>query len=341
MSVGAINSIAFVFHVDDIRSSEYSCVGMSNCHVIRHKFRNNTCRVLETMQRNDHKAFSTLLPNFYSCFNHDYCEDTWLGITIIKRHLSKMLCKNKADAGVMCTTEKSSIISFSKVAWHHIKNKSEGVAVHIRSTKTRTPQLEHNFGLRSAVECRAWQHIQYKTKDDLDALMKIIGKYALHGRRQHLPTKIEGYYCPLNLNDIINYVLADSDVDTTFSWKNLRNCGVDFIFCEKVGLKIWVRFRSEVAKNNQTIANNFLQVMNQNAEAPKLKPADVDDNDIALKPNMRFQYDKAMFRIDNVGSDTAHCTATQSKNEIHNKGSACQFDDLFVIKNAIVKRLKL
>ena len=139
VSVGDINSIAFVFHVDDIRSSEYSCVGISNCYVIRYRFRNNTCRVLETIQRNDHKAFSTLLPNFYSYFNHDYCEDIWLGITIIKRHLNKMLCKNKADAGMICATEKSSIINFSKVAWQHIKNKSKGIAVHIRSTKTRIP----------------------------------------------------------------------------------------------------------------------------------------------------------------------------------------------------------
>ena len=87
--------------------------------------------------------------------------------------------------------------------------------------------------------------------------MQIIGKHALCGRRRNLPSKEIGCCSPLNLNNITNCVLADVDVEATFSRINLKNCGVDLFFCEKVGLNIWVRFKSEVDQNNQTACDVF------------------------------------------------------------------------------------
>ena len=160
--------------------------------------------MVEAIERNNHQAFATQVGNFHECYNFDYCEDVWQGVTIIKRQLSRMLCKNKADAGLVCVTEKSNVISFSKIPWNHVKKSSLGVTTHTCSSKTRVPQLEHNFGLRSAVEPRVRCHIQHKTQEELETLKQIVGKHSLHGRRQNLPSKKDGYYSPLNLNDNIN-----------------------------------------------------------------------------------------------------------------------------------------
>ena len=81
-----------------------------------------------------------------------------------------MLCKNKADAGLVCVTEKSNVISFSKILQNHIKKSSLDVTIHTYNSKIRVPQLEHNFSLRSAVEYRVWYHIQYKTQQELETL---------------------------------------------------------------------------------------------------------------------------------------------------------------------------
>ena len=76
--------------------------------------------------------------------------------------LNLMVCKNKADAGLVCITEKSNIISFSKITWHHAKNRSLGVTAHGYNSKTIVPQIEYAFGLRSAVEDRVRDHLQHK-----------------------------------------------------------------------------------------------------------------------------------------------------------------------------------
>ena len=78
-------------------------------------------------------------------------------------------------------------------------------------------QLEYNFGLRSALENREWEHIQYKTAEELENVRNIIGRYTLYGRRERLLHKIQGYYSLLNLNDNINYILADKDATSAFS----------------------------------------------------------------------------------------------------------------------------
>ena len=102
--------------------------------------------------------------------------------------------------------------------------------MHMHNIKTRVLQLDHNFGLRSAVEHRVWDHLQYKAFEELEKLMKIIGKCALCGRRQNLLSKEVGCYSPLNLNGIMNYALADVDVEAILSRRNLKLwCGFNFL----------------------------------------------------------------------------------------------------------------
>jgi hypothetical protein len=143
------------------------------------------------------------------------------------------------------------------------------------------------------------------------------------------------------LNNNINYVLADTDIDATFLHRNLRNCGVDLIFCEKVGLKIWVYFKSEIAQNNLIIAINFSTLMNQNAEVTEFNSERVSKDEINLKPNLTFQYDNAMFRISILEAERAECIVIQSKNVVYEKNSMYQFDNLNIIREAIAKHLQM
>ena len=50
-----------------------------------------------------------------------------------------MLCKNKADASLVCVTEKSNVISFSKIPWNHIKKSSLGITTYTYNSKIRVP----------------------------------------------------------------------------------------------------------------------------------------------------------------------------------------------------------
>ena len=47
-----------------------------------------------------------------------------------------------------------------------------------------------------------------------------------------------------------------------------------------------------------------------------------------------------MFRIEMLESDKAECVTIQSRNDMHAKGSQCQFGDFNIIKEAITNRLK-
>ena len=77
-----------------------------------------------------------------------------------------------------------------------------------------------------------------------------------------MPTRIEECYSLLNSNDNINHILANVDINTTFAHRNLRNYGADLMFYKKVGLKIWVHFKSKVVWINLVIATTFLKIMN-------------------------------------------------------------------------------
>ena len=68
--------IAFVFHIEDVRSSEHSCVGIEHCHTTRCRFSDLRPRVLEMIERNDHKAFSSQESSSHRQCDSDYCEDT-------------------------------------------------------------------------------------------------------------------------------------------------------------------------------------------------------------------------------------------------------------------------
>ena len=116
LNIKETNGIDFVSHVEDIRNSECSCVEIEHFYLTRCRFRDSTSRRLEIINRIYHYAFSSQIPIFCNCCNHDYYEDVWQGITIVKRQSNRTLCKNKADTGLGCITDKSIIISFSKTA---------------------------------------------------------------------------------------------------------------------------------------------------------------------------------------------------------------------------------
>ena len=139
LNVNNISGIDFAFHAEDTQTSEYSCVSIQHCYITQYRFIDRVSRILEIIERNDHKAFLSQTPNFCNCYNYNYCQDIWQGITIIKRQLNRILCKNKADAGLACITEKSKVISFLKIVQHYTKKRSEGAIKHIHSSKTRVP----------------------------------------------------------------------------------------------------------------------------------------------------------------------------------------------------------
>ena len=81
LSINEMHGITFVFYVEDMRNSAYSCVGIEHCHVIRHRCRDATNGILDVIERNDYATFAAQMPNFNLCYSNDYCEDTWLGVT--------------------------------------------------------------------------------------------------------------------------------------------------------------------------------------------------------------------------------------------------------------------
>ena len=87
LNVNDVCGIAFVFHVEDTRSSEHSCVGIEHLYAARCIFSDLRSRVLEIFGRNDHKALSSQESSFHRQYDNDYCKDTWLDTSIVKRQL--------------------------------------------------------------------------------------------------------------------------------------------------------------------------------------------------------------------------------------------------------------
>ena len=81
--------------------------------------------------------------------------------------------------------------------------------------------------------------------------------------------------------------------------------------------------------------------MNQNAEVTEFNSERVSKDKINLKPNLTFQYDNTMFQISILEAERAECIVIQSKNAVYEKNSMYQFDNLNIIREAIVKRLQM
>jgi len=75
IDITEINGIVFVFHVDSIYSSEYSCVRIPHCYVIRYRFTNEILGIIEIIHQNQHYSFSSQMQEFSIHYENDYCKD--------------------------------------------------------------------------------------------------------------------------------------------------------------------------------------------------------------------------------------------------------------------------
>jgi len=106
------------------------------------------------------------------------------------------------------------------------------------------------YGLKyiSKLRERNWKTIRLETHDELESLKKLLGPYCLFGVTKSRLSRSNNYKVLLNKSDLLNIVEPMARKEQ-YKRRNVVTFGIDLMFCNRIGVKVWARYCSKVASD--------------------------------------------------------------------------------------------
>ena len=163
-------------------------------------------------------------------------------------------------------------------------------------------------------------------------LRQLLGEFTGFGVKKQRPKKINGYVSTLHQNDTC-HVITPSSERSKFSSRMPTNMGVDFLYNEKDGMKVWVRYCAVLAHLHPLIQSFFCDLASVPAQLD-IETASLEN--IVLHPGRSFfNYENCLFKIVELGDDFALAQAIQTKNNMYVWRETYRFNDLNIIRQSI------
>ena len=135
------------------------------------------------------------------------------------------------------------------------------------------------------------------------AAQNLFGAMYLFGVAKGKATKRNNYKLSFSTEDAWNIIEPTRD-DPPFLRRNVVSIGIDLMHCKGVGGKVWLRFRSRVARNTYFIQN----LMTTLSEDPSINES-TDDNSndrIRIVPRVAIlYYDTCSVRVQYIHSNSS------------------------------------
>ena len=100
---------------------------------------------------------------------------------------------------------------------------------------------------------------------------------------------------------------------TEFIRRNIATQGVDLLFCEEVGCKVWVRH----SRKWSSIVLDILHIINEMNQTPdniEYESSNTLNNANIKSSKTIFNYDKCVLRVNAIFDDIIQCIVLQSLN---------------------------
>ena len=182
---------------------------------------------------------------------------------------------------------------------------------------------------------RTWEHVRLELGSELSNLRKIVGPCCTMGVTKARPSKRNSYQVSLNANDVVNVVHSILE-KLNFTRSNVTTFGIDLMFSEGVGGKVWARFTSEKAMEVPFLTTTLESM---NAVAPNYVIDDANnDDEIEIEPGCGvFYYKNCAVQVEEaLDSGEVDCVALQSSNRDCAIGSSMQMPNIDAVKQHVL-----
>ena len=177
-------------------------------------------------------------------------------------------------------------------------------------------------------------------KNQLGLLKSLLRPYCLFGVTKGRPCKSNNHQVVvISEHDDVNVVEPLSHA-TQFIRRNVTTHGVDALFCEGAGFKVWAR----CSRKRSSAVPCALDMMNEMNRVPMI--ADDESNDalhlVNLEPGKTmFCHDNCALRVSAMSDGVVQCAMLQSTNSDQVAGSFVAFDDENEVKSMVSSTLNM
>ena len=145
------------------------------------------------------------------------------------------------------------------------------MTVHTYTRKSRTSLIRFGLTYESKPVTKTWHHMRFETRDEFVWLRKLFGEYVGYGVEKAIPTKRCGYKSTLHEHDTC-HVITPSDKQSEFTSRLPVHMGLDLLYNQKDGIKVWERYATVIVRCHPVIQSFFLilEVYQSNYKLMKL-----------------------------------------------------------------------
>jgi len=336
-----LGSVCFIHHIDDVLSGQYQCSGRRNVFVIRYSISSYTNELNDI---SDFRSFPDQFDDFSIYHATDLSRTIWIGLESINEVLLKIMCKSGERVGSSFYSSKSQIFSLSTEIWNYILyffNTSDTcIEIHEFNTNSRVKRIEYGMVYKSLLVQRKWYQIRLETHDQLNLLKSLLGPYCLFGVTKGRPGKVNNYEVSgVTKYDDINVVEPLSS-PTEFVRRNITTQGVDLLFCEGVGCKVWARY----SRKRSSTVPDILHMINEMNRTPNNAEYESSNtlNNVMIEPGKTiFYYNNCALRVNTISDGIIQCIVLQSSNSDYATGSFICFENEDEVKAMVLSTLNM
>ena len=101
----------------------------------------------------------------------------------------------------------------------------------------------HSLAYKSISVGKKWDHIRFETQQDFKSLEKLVSNNIYFGVEKKRPSRRDNYVSALHVNDTC-HTFTFEEKRNVFKTRFPLTMGIDLLFSENDGLKVWVRYSS-------------------------------------------------------------------------------------------------
>ena len=336
-----IESISFIFHSSTILSGENICSGISNAYTIRYEVNEHNRNVILPISPEAFMSFPPCYSEFSQYYATDYSQQVWTGISKMRETINSLMCRRTMTQGISFLTSKTQAFHSPLSLWSYIKSRLEGtvVVVHQYTRRSRKTVLHDGLAMESIGRMKHWEHIRFETKEDFDYLKGLVGENILYGVEKQRLTKRTRYFSALHENNTCHIIRPVAE-RTSFATRSPFNHGIDLLFNDIDGMKIYCRYSAgragDIPEVNAILHQSQEEVLNSAVQQDLIDNATLDD--VVITPNRTtFSYLMCVWKVVEVDNNFLRCKVLQSRNDTFTRGSIYKINDINMVKSSILQ----
>ena len=262
-----------------------------------------------------------------------------MGISKMRETINLLMCTRTMTLRTFFLTSKTQAFHAPMSLWLYVKSRLEVtvVVVHQYSQRSQKTVLHSDLAMELIGRVKHWEHIWFETQEDFNYLKSLVGENILFGVEKQRLIKRTRYFSALHENNTCHIIPVAER--TSFATRSPFNHGIDLLFNDKDGMKIYCRYSAgragDIPEINIILHKSRQQFQNSTA-------IDLIDNatlkDVVITPNRTtFSYLRCVWKVVKLDTNFVMCKVLQSCNDCYTRGFIYKINDINAVKHSILQ----